>query len=262
MERNPTDTGKSPESIERGKNVTLHLQLIRHGEKDGFSGQLTEEGRKAARAHGEGRVVKPYHSGVHRNQQTAEEIAIGSSSSYKPRMRPQLRVDGPAAWYQEYTKLINHEGQYDETRPMQNLQFDIGRENRPMAGMPSSVEISAQLAGELLHFLELSKRLNANSEVEIDLISHAGLMEHLIIDLLDGDSDTFFDEIGGGMRYLEGPKIEIHRINADTTEITFRLDRQIEQTDGTVKEVHIKKNITEDKLRAMAAYEHPTGDEV
>lgn len=199
---------------------------------------------------------------MHRNQQTAEEIALASNSSYKPRVRPRLRVDGPDEWYEKYKKLIDHQGQYDETRPVQKLQFDIGRENRPMAGMPSSMEISAQLASELLHFLELSKRLKANSEVEIDLVTHTGLMEHLMIDLLDGDSDTFLSEIGGGMRYLEGPKIEIHRVDAKTTEITFCLDRHIEQTDGTVKEVHIKKKITEDKLRAVAAYEHSAGDEV
>lgn len=254
--------GTSPESIERGKNVTLRLHLMRHGEKSGFSGELTEAGREAARAHGEGRVVKPYHSGVHRNQQTAEEIVKGAKSSYKPRMRPLLRVDGPDEWYKEYIKLINHEGQYDETRPVQELQFDIGRENRPMAGMPSSMEISAQLAGELLHFLELSKRLKVNSEVEIDLISHTGLMEHLIIDLVDGDPDTFLDEIGGGMRYLEGPEIVIHRIDADATEITFRLDRKLTQSDGTLKEVRIEKNISEDKLRTIAAHKHPAGDAV
>jgi broad specificity phosphatase PhoE len=244
---------KSPESVEYGNDVTLHVYLMRHAEKSSFAGELTDEGKKAAQEFGENRNAKSYHSDVPRNRQTAE--AITASSTYNARERTGLAVSGEKTWYDEYTAMINHEGQYEETRPIQKLQFDIGRENRP-EGMLSSKEISAQVAGELVHFIDMSRRLKNKSEVNIDLVSHTGIIEHILIDLLDGDPDTFLQDIGGGMRYLEGVDITINREDRDTVSVTVSVNRTVETVDGESREVNMSKTLTEEEVCELAAYTH------
>jgi broad specificity phosphatase PhoE len=246
----------SVESQERyGENVTMHLHLIRHGEKGGKYGELTQKGRDAAREFGEERGSKAYHSDVHRNQQTAEEIAKGSE--YKPRMKKNLAIYGEnvaADWYDRYFESVHDGGQYDETRPIQELQFDIGRENRPDPDTVSSKEISARVAKELVHFVEMSKRLKSDSDVTIDLVSHTGIIEHVLVDLFDGDPETFLSEIGGGMRYLEGPEITVRREDKDTVVVEVTLDRELENKDGTVREVQKKATLTKEQLQEIADY--------
>lgn len=246
----------SAESIEKyGGNVIINIHLIRHGEKDGKYGELTEAGHEAAKEFGVNRESKPYHSDVPRNRQTAEEIAKGSE--YNPRLRKNLAIYGEDVaedWFTRYFEKVHDDGMYSETRPIQELQFDIGRENRPDPDTVSSKEISARVASELLHFLDMSKRLKNDSEVKIDLVSHTGIIEHLLIDLFAGDPKTFLTEIGGGMRFLEGPQIKILREDKDNVAIEVTLDREIGQDDGTVKSVHKQAILTESQLKALADY--------
>lgn len=253
MEGAPQETA-SAESKERfGNNVTINIHLIRHGEKDGLRGGLTKSGYEAAVEYGKGRGAKAYHSDNSRNKDTAQ--AIAENSPYKPRMRPELAVSGSDEWYKQYEAITKRPdgagGMYDETRAIQELQFDIGREKRP-EGFLSSKEVSAQLARQLIHFLEMSKRLKNDSEVNIDLVSHMGIIEHLLIDLFDGDPNTFLKEIGGGMRYLEGPEFKVVRTDKDTVAIEVTFDREIEKADGTIQSVHKAATLSEAELRAIA----------
>lgn len=185
-----------------------------------------------------------------RNRQTAE--AITAESLYHPRQRTGLAVSGSKEWYDRYTAMINHDGQFEETRPIQKLQFDIGRENRP-DGMLSSKEISAQVASELVHFIDLSRRLKNESEVTIDLISHTGIIEHVLIDLLDGNPDTFLQDIGGGMRYLEGVDITLHRRDSDSVSITVSIVRTVDDGEEQ-REIRLSNTLTEEQVRDLAAY--------
>lgn len=215
---------RSPENF--GANIKLTIDLIRHAEKDGINGGLTEEGKERAREFGLDENIKAYHSRMSENprtQQTAE--AISDSSKYHPRERKGLGIEGDFSpeFIDRYIALVNESGG-NESKAVQ--MFLDTYDERPDEKTISSKDVSKQLVSELLHFVEMTKRFKSGSDSHVALVSHTGVIEHLLVDLFQKDRKDFITEIGGSMKFLEGPKIEVLRENKDNVKIVINFRGQ------------------------------------
>ena len=210
----------------RGHNVRIELDLIRHAQKTSFDGPITPEGRKMAEKFGNDKEVKVFHSSSLRARQTAE--AISKDSLYVPRERKELAGEFSAEFLQEYGR-VTAENNGDESKALQ-LYLDSD-DKRPDEKTLSSREISGQLAKSLKHFVDVSERLNDNSQVNIVLVSHSGMIEHLLADLLAEDRPGFVDKIGGGLKPLEGAKFIISRDSNGQAHLTLEFRGQHKEID-------------------------------
>lgn len=217
------------ERIERkeelGRDVMIVVDLIRHGEKDGPDGLLTEEGEREARRLGkkikdefpDSAGVKAYHSGVPRARQTAEAVAQGGSFSVRRKAGLTLHGHITKETVETFESKVKDAG--NEGSAVQ-WYLDTDAE-RPDSGTLSSREASAEIAREIKHLIDMSVNFKPHSKLNIVLVSHSGVIEHFIADALSAERKGFIEKIGGGVRYLEGARLVIHRIDKDNFEMRF-----------------------------------------
>lgn len=202
---------------EKGANVTISIDLIRHPEKDHSTGKLTEEGKEAFYQKlkdelGEGQnydMVKFYVSPLPRGQEAKESIQRFKDETKNDtsiRNRDQLvgrfqEVSG-TDFKKGMTELLEQEEQmtreeieamrerdatipaYEpankdfETKSNEMLIRDFFDKKFPGA------EFTGREHGEAIkdlidHFAELAERLKSDSKVKLVLVSHSGVIEYL-----------------------------------------------------------------------------------
>lgn len=235
----------SVERQEYGENITVTIDLIRHAEKAGANAPLTTQGELDAAEYGsnfnrefpDSSGVKIYHSGMTRAEQTAEHIKEGAVSPYAIRKQPALMVHGEFSeqFMRDYESRVTDAG--DEAPAVQ--WYLDSNENRPDAETVSSREASEIIAREINHLVDLSARLKNSSQVHIVLVSHSGVVENFLVDALaDGQREGFIQEVGGGLKYLEGARLIINRTDKNNAQVVLRFrDQEVSLSAERLKEI-------------------------
>jgi broad specificity phosphatase PhoE len=229
----------SPEQREKyGEDVEMNVYLLRHAEKQqgknlgdtvGPEVVLSEKGVKDAiefgeklrEKHPEFKGIKIYHSGVDRAKTTGDLIA-GEDSTYSPRERESLVLKGKIT-QEAFNKIVEDtktEGGNEATMIQKLLDAnEVPLDEKSM----TSGEISKVVASNILRMVEMSKKLFSDSKVNIVFVSHAGVIEHFLVDLLKKERLDFIEGVlGGGLQYLEGPEISIKRRDRNSVDIQVK----------------------------------------
>lgn len=244
-----------------GENVEINVYLLRHAEKQsgtdlvntvGPEAVLSEQGVKDAEEfgkelkikHPEFRGVKIYHSGVDRAKTTGDIIA-GENPAYSSRERDSLVLKGKIT-QDAFNKIVEDaktEGGNEATMIQKLLDAnEIPLDEKSM----TSRKIGRIVASNIFRMVEMSKKLLSDSKVNIVFISHAGMIEHFLVDLLKKERPDFIKGyLAGGLEYLEGPEFSIKR-NKEKISIQVRFRDE-------------DFSISEDELKTLAGkYEKQT----
>jgi hypothetical protein len=210
------ESGVTPESIEKGINVNVSIDLIRHPEKDPATGKLTQNGKDAFFAQlnsdlGDGKeydIVKFYVSPLSRGQEAKESInrfmeVSGVNTSIRDGKELVGKFQDVGSEFKEaITSILEQKGQLTKE------QVDAIRERDTIipAHEPASKDFETKtnelllseffdtiipgtsftgkehaevLKGLIDHFSELTSRLKSGSKVKLVLVSHSGVIEYL-----------------------------------------------------------------------------------
>lgn len=206
-----------------GENIEMIIDLIRHAEKSDLEGGLTEKGKEEAKKYGEklktefpeSAGVKVYHSGVERAEKTGS--LLKGESNFIERQRESLSLIGKLSKEQgeRLIALVNKQTG-DETEAIQSL---INTRDKKTA---SSKELSCEIAEQILTLVKMTSKFKENSKVNVALISHSGVIEHFLVDILKKTRENFLKEIGGVVNFLEGIRIVVQRQNKETVKIFLK----------------------------------------
>lgn len=205
---------KSPE---RGANVFVSIDLIRHPEKDPTTGKLTEKGKKEffknlMEKFQEGEeydIIKFYVSPLPRGQESKEPIAsflkasdISTAIRNKQELIGRINEVGPS-FKEEMTRILEQEGlltqqqikeikEKDETiAPYEPASENFETKSneilikdyfdKKFPGSPfTGRDMGKRIKNLIDHFSEMASRLKSNSRVKLVLVGHSGIIEHFI----------------------------------------------------------------------------------
>lgn len=202
-------------SCERGANVLVRIDLIRHPEKDPDTGKLTENGKEEffnnlTKEFQEGEkydTVKFYVNPLPRGQESKEPISsfleannIPTTIRNKEELVGKAREVG-ASFKTEMTKILEQEElltqqqieearQRDavipiyepaskdlETKTNEVLIRDYFNKEFPGSTFTGK-EMGEGVKNLIDHFSEMASRLKSNSKVRLVLVGHSGVIEH------------------------------------------------------------------------------------
>ena len=210
---------KKIESIstpERGSNVTVSIDLIRHPEKDHTTGKLTQEGKDGFFAQlsedlkdkNEYDTVKFYVSPLSRGQEAKEPIQaflevadINTTIRNKPELVGKFQEVG-ASFKQEMTAILEQKElltkkQIEETRlrdqsipSYEPASKDFETKTNELLiseffdkDLPSTEftgrDHAEVVKGLINHFAKLAEKLKSGSKVKLILVGHSGVIEYL-----------------------------------------------------------------------------------
>lgn len=252
---NPEKLTNSEQKEKYGENVEMNVYLLRHAEKQsdqnlenvvGPEAVLSEKGVENAKEfgkelkmkHPEFKGVKIYHSGIDRAKTTGDLIA-GESPTYSTRERDSLILKGKIT-QDAFNKIVEDtkvEGGNEATMIQKLLDADeTPLDEKSM----TSREIGRIVASNILRMVEMSKKLLSDSKVNIVFVSHAGMIEHFLVDLLKKERPDFIKGyLAGGLGYLEGPEFCIKRDDKEKVSI------QVKFRDETF-------SVSEDELKTLS----------
>ena len=206
----------NPESIERGKNILISIDLIRHPEKDHATGKLTQKGKddfydQLQDDLGDGKeydTVKFYVSPLSRGQEAKEPITkfmevsgVDTSIRNRDQLVGRFQEVGPE-FKKEMTAILEKNEQitkeqieemrardesipaYEpankdfETKSNEILIRDFFEKNLPSTSFTGKEHAEA-VKGLVDHFSELARKLKSGSKVKLVLVSHSGVIEYL-----------------------------------------------------------------------------------
>ncbi len=246
MEGPTSNRAESTVNLERGANVTIRIDLLRHPEKDYATGKLTEAGKEALLeklndeyTEGEFDTVKCYVSPLSRGQESMEPIGQflnENGISTVTRTRDQLSgraTEIGKGLKSAMTELIQQEDatleipREDPTRPAYEPSskdfetasnhilirdfFDQKFPDSSISGQDMGQEIDTLIK----HLAKLASKMRAESKVKFVLISHSGVVEHFIkLAYLKSHPELKPNEVGVGdvgglLSYMDGPQISI-----------------------------------------------------
>lgn len=222
---NTIEQGREKEKY--GVNVEVIIDLIRHGEKNGVDGDLTKCGQEEAEKYGEKlkeelpnyNGPKVYYSGINRTRKTGE--LINEKSKYKARERDTLNFSGQISdeFYDKLLKLVNEESGLEDKA----IQAVLDTEDiRPDKETISSKEMSSRVAQSLFNLIKMSAKFKENSKVNAVFVSHSGMVENLIVDILKEERKGFIKKIGGPLNFLESARFIVKRKDKNNVKILFK----------------------------------------
>ncbi len=232
---------------ERGANIRVVIDLLRHPEKEYATGKLTEAGKadlaeKLNREYSEGDfdTVKCYVSPLSRGQESVEPIGeflrengIHTVTRTKDQLSGRATEVGPG-FKPAVTELIKQQNDLlvetadeDSDRAAHEPHskdfetaaneilirdfFDQKFPDSPIGGR----EIGGEVDGLVRHLAELAERMKSGSRVKFVLISHSGVIEQFIklVYLKNHPElepkEVKVSDMGGLMDYMSGPQIFI-----------------------------------------------------
>lgn len=211
----------------RGENIEMTIDLIRHAEKGSLEGDLTEKGREEAKEYGkklktkfpESAGIKVYHSGVGRAEETGK--LIKGESNFIERQRETLTLIGKLSKEQgeKLTALVNKQTG-NESEAIQALIDTSGEKLGEET--ESSKELSRGIAEQVLTLVKMTSKFKENSKVNIVMVSHSGVIEHFLVDMLKKPRENFLKETGGVVNFLEGIRITVQRQDKETVKIFLK----------------------------------------
>lgn len=216
-----------------GNNITAKVECIRHADKDEYLGDITQTGERKTRQKKLDMIAdNPDSSGrkiyfsPHKRPRRTAEILRGINDKptrtvYEPRERDALILAGKISdeFDQKIIQLVNDAGG-DEHGAIQFL-INTGEERFDNNSI-SSKELSREIAGLLLHITEMTKRFKNDTNIDFVLISHAGVIENFLVDVLKKrDEEESLKAIGGMLDFLEGFSLQINRKDKQHAQINF-----------------------------------------
>lgn len=252
---------QSPEKKEQGKNVTLHLNFLRHAHKaqmdphaaGGISqSNLSKKGIEASRDLGltspTEENLKSYVSRFERSLETAENYLLGmlekkdSPIVFSTRVRSEL--DAPhfsEKFITEYRshfipkpanfELLSPDEQEkiieDMEAPAVEYWLDLWGKKFDEE-TESAAEIAERIAYYFSHFDRLVEKLNSGSQVELLNVTHKTTTEPFLRAVLKPSFQSM-KEVGGPLNLLEGFEILIQtdKDGNKTCKVLFR-DKEYE----------------------------------
>jgi len=217
MEKQPNILGnmEREKSHERGANVLVRIDLIRHPEKDPATGKLTEDGKteffsNLIREFEEGEkydTIKFYVSPLSRGQESMEPISsFLESSNISTTIRNKEELIGKAremgaSFKTEMIKILEQEElltkqQIEEARlrdavipSYEPSSKDVEKKtnevlirdyfNKEFPGSAfTGKEMGESVKNLIDHFSEMASRLKSDSKVRLVLVGHSGVIEH------------------------------------------------------------------------------------
>lgn len=219
MEKGPRITSnieKKP-SPERGANVFIHIDLIRHPKKDPATGKLTEEGKKEFfknlikdfQDREKYDTIKFYVSPLPRGQEAKEPIiSFLEASNIPTTIRSKEELAGRVkeigtSFKEEMTKILEQK----ELLAQQQIKKARQKDEKIASYEPATEDFEIK-SNEILirdyfdkkfpgslftgkdmgecvknlidHFVKMSSRLISNSKIKLVLVGHSGIIEHFI----------------------------------------------------------------------------------
>ena len=216
MEQSPTTQGIERERTpEKGANVLISIELIRHPEKDFQTGSLSEKGKadfldKLKEEHQPEQydTTKFYVTPLKRGQEAKEPIQIfmddeGIETKIRDKKELGVRMEGVGNNFkQELDEVLREKGlitdednTYTEKQQRQLASYDTPSknyehvaielllddyfdENFPDSSLTGK-DIANQIDGLIKHFADLAHRIKSGSKIKLVLISHSGVIEYL-----------------------------------------------------------------------------------
>jgi len=216
MENFEEKSAEQEQTLERGANVTVSIDLIRHPEKDPKTGKLTEAGKEAFFAQlqklwdensDQYDTIKFYVSPLPRGQEAKEPIATFLEINAVPTtIRNKQELAGKAleigpSFKAEMAKILEREDAltqaqieemrlrdtsvplYEptskdaETKTNEILIRDFFDKEFP-ASTFTGREMGESIGDVVEHFSKMASRLKSNSKVKLILVGHSGVIEH------------------------------------------------------------------------------------
>ena len=213
MEKAPKTETK--ETHEKGVNVLVHIDLIRHPEKNPETGKLTEKGKKEFfdnlmkdfQEGDEYDTIKFYVSPLPRGQEARgpassflEAVDIPTTIRDKKELAALVQKIEPAL-IAEITKILEERGELSakeleemkkgskalpyyepptksfETKANELTIHEFFDKKFP-GGSFTGEDIAEEIKRLVDHFSKLASRLNADSRVRLVLVGHSGIIEH------------------------------------------------------------------------------------
>lgn len=216
MEELPITQGVEREKTpEKGANVLISIELIRHPEKDFQTGSLSEKGKvdfldKLKEEHQPDQydTTKFYVTPLKRGQEVKEPIQTfldneGIDTKIRDKKELGVRMEGVGNNFkQELDEVLREKGLiedednvYTEKQQQQLAGYDTPSKNYEHAAIelllddyfdenfPDSSltgkDIANQVDNLIKHFAELAHRIKSGSRVKLVLVSHSGVVEYL-----------------------------------------------------------------------------------
>ena len=211
-------------NLEYGTNITMTIDLIRHAEKD-KEGQLTEKWKKDSVEFGNilkennpdssGTIV--YISDVDRAQGTGEWIGWVDTKLKKRTTNVLSLTWQISKRVSDNLKMLIDTETGDESAAIQAIVDS--NDTRIDPETISSQEISQRIANKILELINISERFKTNSKVNVVMVSHSGVIENFIVDILKEERKHFIKKIWGQLNFLEGVKLIINRKDKNNVEI-------------------------------------------
>lgn len=222
---NPQIPEKEP-LFERGDNVKMRVFFGRHSNYDQGTGHLNKEGKVTAEAFGkdfiplgEGGlyIMKGYSSEFDRAKETLSEIIKNSSAERvgTEKMNSKLGSLSDDFYIKDLNTFIEKGAYQDKERTI------------------TVKELAQDVAERLKIFIEMSKRLYSNSQVDLLNITHLPwllcFLKELNLEKLEEVNprgNNFVERIGGSINYVEGFEILIDRKSTDEFSLTLKFRNQ------------------------------------
>lgn len=232
-----------------GHDIQVTVYLMRHPHKDSYEGSLSSKGIEDAKKLKKAfdRFKKLYktdtlevaHSGHERSHKTAEILSATENaqenSEFEGEIREGLAFIGSDEFEEKYAKLTK-DNNGDESAGVQMI-IDTGDKRHDPESL-SSIEMSQKIAQELFKIVEQTKNYKSGTKKPIALISHSGVIENFLVDLLkERNKENSLEAIGGPLDFLEDLRLYINRKNQDEVEIKFKFRNR----EGSLSEEELKQ---------------------
>lgn len=247
---------------EKGRNVSLRVYFLRHGEKEvsltsGDTG-LSDSGLAQARQAGEGlegaTTIKSYSSGTDRAKMTADGVVGATIDAKKlnPRVDDRLgfhynpsgdfiaeMMRIKAQTYGEDFAAVSEEERIRRQQECVRKQMEYYlsfKDARPDPGTFSPVETAAALAQKIDTYIRMADRLDSSSKVDLVNVTHdfnlaAFLHEIVLCDDGQGGRRKIesSDDFGGYFDYMDGLEILISTDESGEKKVSIAIIRRNEE---------------------------------
>ncbi len=230
-----------------GYDVSATVYLMRHPHKETFDGDISPKGEEDTeklrilfdryQKMYETGELEVSHSGHKRPRQAAQVLIKAGPGDLENNIRPGLAFIGSDEFDKKYQELTE-QNKGDESAAVQ-MVIDTGDKRFDSESL-SSVEISQKVAQELLAIVEQTKTYKSGTRKPIVLISHTGLIENFLVDLLEKRSaEESLKAIGGNLDFLEDLRLYINRRSPTEVSLKYRFR-------------DVQSELSEEKLRQLA----------
>ncbi len=214
-----------------GRNIEIRACFLRHGSKDPETWHLTEEGVTASEeygkqfapsADGNQYIIKAYTSEIERAQKTAKSIIKKVNTNRKGRTHIRLELGKENEDIKMSTSALSLP--YSEYKEESRRKEETGKKTSSLH------QLAQRVAGQIEHFIEMSKRFRSGSRVDLINITHLPWLVSFIKEAVGQDLEKEENEDKrqkieskiSDLGYLDGFELIIKR-DGNNVEISLKI---------------------------------------